>query len=117
MERRLSGLAASTGLAFGPVVAFRAVGEMRRVKGPVASERQALADAVAASLQAVTALAASLHGEAADIVGFQVALLEDDALTEGAYAAIERGVPADTAWRQALAEEIAGYEASDDAYF
>ncbi|MEZ2408057.1 phosphoenolpyruvate--protein phosphotransferase [Bosea sp. RCC_152_1] len=117
MERRLSGLAASTGLAFGPAVAFRAVGEMRREKGPVSSERQALADAVAASLRAVTALAASLHGEAVDIVGFQVALLEDDALTEGAYAAIERGVPADAAWRQALAEEIAGYEASDDAYF
>ena len=69
MERRLSGLAASTGLAFGPAVAFRAVGEMRRETGPVASERQALADAVAASLQAVTALAASLHGEAADTRG------------------------------------------------
>ena len=85
MERRLSGLAASTGIAFGPAVVFRAVGEMQRKTGPVASERQALADAVAASLQAVTGLAASLHGEAADIVGFQVALLEDDALTEGAF--------------------------------
>lgn len=117
MERRLSGLAASTGLAFGPAVAFRAVGEMRRESGPVASERQALADAVAASLEAVTDLAARLQGEAADIIGFQVALLEDDALTERAYAAIARGVPADAAWREALADEISGYEAADDAYF
>ncbi|RXT57080.1 phosphoenolpyruvate--protein phosphotransferase [Bosea sp. Tri-44] len=117
MERRLSGLAASTGLAFGPAVMFRAVGEMRREKGPVASERQALADAISASLEAVAALAESLNGEAADIVGFQVALLDDDALTEAAYAAIEGGAAADTAWRQAMVDEIAGYEASDDPYF
>lgn len=117
MERRLSGLAASTGLAFGPAVTFRAVSEMRREKGPVASEKQALADAVSASLEAVTALAGSLEGEASDIVGFQAALLEDDALTEGAYAAIEGGTAADIAWRRAMAEEIAGYEASEDAYF
>lgn len=117
MERRLSGLPASTGLAFGPAVTFRAVSEMRREKGPAASERQALADAVTASLAAVTALAESLEGEAADILGFQVALLEDDALTEAAYAAIARGAAADMAWRQAMADEIAGYEASEDAYF
>lgn len=117
MERRLSGLAASPGLAFGPAVTFRAVGEMRREKGPVASEKQALADAVSASLEAVAALVESLEGEAADIVGFQVALLEDDALTEGAFAAIERGGAADAAWRHAMADEIAGYEASDDPYF
>jgi phosphoenolpyruvate-protein phosphotransferase (PTS system enzyme I) len=117
MERRLSGLAASTGLAFGPAVRFRAVGEMRREKGPVASERQALADAVSASLDAVTTLAENLEGEAADIVGFQVALLEDEALTESAYAAIEGGAAADTAWGQAMADEIAGYEASADPYF
>lgn len=117
MERRLSGLAASPGLAFGPAVTFRAVGEMRREKGAVASERQALADAVSASLAAVTALAESLEGEAAEIVGFQVALLEDEALTEAAYALIDRGTAADAAWRQAMAEEIAGYEASDDPYF
>lgn len=117
MERRLSGLAASTGLAFGPAVAFRAVGEMRRAKGPIASESRALADAVSASLEAVSALVGSLEGEAADIVGFQTALLEDDALTEGAYAAIAGGAAADAAWRQAMADEIAGYEASEDPYF
>ncbi|AOO81474.1 putative PEP-binding protein [Bosea vaviloviae] len=117
MERRLPGLAASSGLAFGPAVTFRAVGELRRAKGSVATEKQALADAVAAALQAVTALAGSLEGEAADIVGFQVALLEDDALTESAYAAIDRGMPADMAWRQAMAEEIAGYDISEDLYF
>lgn len=117
VERRLSGLPASPGMAFGPAAIFRAIGEATRAKGPVASERQTLADAVAAALEAVTALAGSLEGEAADIVGFQIALLDDDALTESAYAAIERGEPAETAWRQAMAEEIGGYENSDDPYF
>ncbi len=117
MERRLAGLPASTGLAFGPAVAFRAIGATARAQGSVAEERQALADAVASALAAVLTLAASLEGEAADIVGFQAALLDDDALTEGAYAAIEQGAPAETAWRQAMAEEIAGYDTSDDAYF
>lgn len=117
MERRLPGLPASTGLAFGPAVAFRAIGATARAQGSVADERQALADAVASALAAVATLAASLEGEAADILGFQAALLDDDALTEGAYAAIEQGAPAETAWRQAMAEEIAGYDNSDDAYF
>ncbi len=116
-ERRIAGLAASGGLALGPAAMFRAIGEAARAKGSVASERQALMDAVAAALGGVTALAESLEGEGAEIVGFQVALLDDDALTESAYAAIERGEPAETAWRQAMAEEIGGYESSDDPYF
>jgi phosphotransferase system enzyme I (PtsI) len=117
MERRLSGLPASAGLAFGPALIFHALDGSARAQGPVASERRALADAVAAALSSVAALAASLEGEAADIVGFQAALLDDDALTESACAAIERGAPAEAAWRQAMAEEIGGYESSDDPYF
>lgn len=117
MERRLPGLAASSGLAFGLAVTFRAVGEMRREKGSVAGERQALAKAVAGALEAVTALAATLEGEAADILGFQVALLADDALTEAAHAAIGDGAAADIAWREAMADEIAGYDSADDLYF
>ncbi len=116
-ERRLPGLPASTGLALGPAVALRAVGEAVRMQGSVADERQALAEAVADAHLAVATLAASLEGEASDILGFQAALLEDDALTESAYEAIDGGVPAETAWRQAMAEEIAGYENSDDPYF
>lgn len=117
MERRLSGLSASAGFAFGPAVAFRALAGLRREKGSVETEKRALADAVAMALRDVAALAARLEGEAADIVGFQVALLEDEALTEGAYAEIAQGVAAERAWADTMDAEIAGYQASDDAYF
>ena len=56
-------------------------------------------------------------GEAAGILEFQIAMLEDDALTGPAFAAIAAGQPADAAWRQALDAEIAGYETSDQDYF
>src|SRR5260370_18221699 len=45
----------------------------------------------------------------AGILGFQIALLEDDALSAPAFAAIEGGAPADVAWREALDNEIGGY--------
>ena len=50
-------------------------------------------------------------------MGIQEALLEDEALIEAALAAIARGEAADAAWRDAMADEIAGYEAADDEYF
>ncbi|WP_342362523.1 phosphoenolpyruvate--protein phosphotransferase [Terrarubrum flagellatum] len=117
MERRLSGLSASAGFAYGPAVAFRALAGLRREKGSADDERKALSHAVALALRDVSALAARLEGDAAEIVGFQVALLEDDALTEGAYAEIAQGVAAERAWTDTMDSEIAGYEASDDAYF
>jgi len=35
-------------------------------------------------------------------------MLEDEALSEGAFHAIEAGVPADHAWHEAMAAEIPG---------
>jgi phosphotransferase system enzyme I (PtsI) len=57
------------------------------------------------------------EGGAAEILGFQIAMLDDEALSEGAFQAIEAGVAADRAWTDALSAEIAGYEASPDDYF
>jgi phosphotransferase system enzyme I (PtsI) len=62
-------------------------------------------------------LAADAEGEAADMLGFQIAMLEDDALAEPAFAAIGRGIMATAAWCEAMDAEIAGYQASDDEYF
>jgi phosphotransferase system enzyme I (PtsI) len=50
-------------------------------------------------------------------MGVQEALLEDEALIEAALEAIDRGQAADTAWRDSMAHEIAGYEAAEDEYF
>jgi phosphotransferase system enzyme I (PtsI) len=112
-----SGLVAAAGVAVGQAFVLRGLADASRTKGSPSEEKAALAGAVASALSAVAKLVATLEGDAADIMGFQVALLEDDALTQDAYAAIAAGRSADAAWRTALDREIAGYEASDDAYF
>lgn len=116
-EQNHSGLAAAAGVAVGPAFVLRGLADASRQQGSSAEEKVALADAVAASLGSIGKLMATLEGEAADIMGFQAALLEDDALTEDAYAAIATGLSADAAWRRALDAEIAGYQASEDEYF
>ena len=65
----------------------------------------------------LAALMERVEGEAQDMLAFQLAMLEDDALSAPAFAAIESGVGAHTAWADAMDAEIAGYEASEDDYF
>ena len=48
---------------------------------------------------------------------FQIAMLEDDALTVPALEAIASGADAASAWSEALDAEIAGYLAAEDDYF
>ena len=60
---------------------------------------------------------AEAGGDAADILEFQVAMLEDEALTAPAFDRIAAGIDAATAWTETLAAQIADYEAADDDYF
>jgi phosphoenolpyruvate-protein phosphotransferase (PTS system enzyme I) len=117
MELKLTGRAASPGIFVGPAVVLSALAAHGRAQGSPAEEEGALIAAIAASRDEVSALASSANGEATRIVGIQVALLEDDALSETARAAIASGVAADSAWRDAMAVEIAGYERAEDEYF
>lgn len=117
MGLRLQGKTASDGLFMGPA---RMIGAARRARvstGDRARERVALKEAVAQATGELSELMGRVEGEAQDILGFQVAMLEDDALSAPALTAIEEGAAADTAWTAALDGEIAGYEASDDDYF
>ncbi|MHB2169259.1 phosphoenolpyruvate--protein phosphotransferase [Alsobacter sp. R-9] len=116
-ERVLRGRPASSGLAAGPVHRLAAAGGGRVASGDPSLEEQALRDAIAAALVAVEALMEELGGEAADVLGFQAALLSDDELARPAYEAIAQGLPADLAWESAIAAEIAGYIASEEEYF
>ncbi len=105
-EIRLSGRAASPGLAIGPVVSMdQAPTGRREPTGDPEREAADLRGAISAAAEAVQAVVARSEGEAADILAFQVAMLEDDALSEGAFHAIEAGIPADEAWRAALDNE------------
>lgn len=114
---RCTGRVASAGLAAGAVARLAATLRRREPTGDPAREAQDLRAAIAAAVADLTDLADRVEGEAAEIIGFQVAMLEDDALSEGAFHAIDAGVDAAHAWHEALAAEIAGYEASDDDYF
>jgi phosphoenolpyruvate-protein phosphotransferase (PTS system enzyme I) len=116
-EIHLTGRAASPGLAIGPVTVLTDVVARRTSVGDPAQEAAALQAAIEAATDEIAALIETVQGEAAEILEFQVAMLDDDALAEGAFDAISVGVAADHAWRSALDAEIAGYRAADDEYF
>jgi phosphotransferase system enzyme I (PtsI) len=116
-EIHLTGRAASPGLAIGPVTVLAAAIESRRAPGDPAQETAALKAAIEGATAELAALVKAEQGDAADILEFQVAMLEDDALAEGAFDAIAAGSPADQAWRAALDDEIAGYRSAEDEHF
>lgn len=116
-EIRLRGRPASPGFAAGPVIVLATAGASARAAGDPAREQADLRAALDAAAAELAALAETAAADAADMLGFQIALIEDDALTEGAFAAIAGGTPADAAWRAALDAEILGYEAVEDDYF
>ncbi len=116
-ETRLQGRSASPGLAAGPVVLLAATRAAARAALDPAAAAEALRRAIGRAAGEIAALAETSEPAAADMLGFQLALLEDDALAEGAFHAISLGVAADAAWQQALDAEIAGYEAAEDEYF
>jgi phosphoenolpyruvate-protein phosphotransferase (PTS system enzyme I) len=116
-EIHLTGRAASPGLAIGPVTVLTDTVARRTTVGDPAQETAALQAAIDASAAEIAALIETVQGEVVDILEFQVAMIEDDALAEGAYHAISAGAAADQAWRSALDAEIAGYRAAEDEYF
>jgi phosphotransferase system enzyme I (PtsI) len=116
-EIHLTGRAASPGLAIGPVTVLMVAVERRTAIGDPAQETAALQAAIKGATAELADLVEAVQGEAADILEFQVAMLEDDALAEGAFDAISAGTPADHAWRSALDAEIAGYRSAEDEYF
>lgn len=117
MGIRLQGITASDGLFMGPVRCLTGTAHVQREQGDASAEGAALANAISSAVADLASLSERVDGEAQDILAFQTAMLEDDALSAPAMAAIENGTAADAAWAAALDTEIAGYEASDDEYF
>jgi phosphoenolpyruvate-protein phosphotransferase (PTS system enzyme I) len=116
-ELRLTGRLASEGFACGPVALLAAFASGDRQVGEPSTESAALRAAIIAAIKQLTALADHTDSDGADILAFQIAMLEDETLAEPAFAAILAGAPADRAWRAALDAEIAGYEAAADEHF
>lgn len=104
-------------MARGPVVAI-AHGQARRIaSGDPAREAADLRAACDAAVRELRAMATGADTDAAEMLEFQIAMLEDDELSAPAFAAIDAGVAADVAWLTALGQEIEGYRLAADEYF
>jgi len=114
----LAGVVASPGLAVGPIALQRPAQSLQRVVGRPEEEEQALRAASEAAAAQLSALGEAARDEvAADILEFQLALLEDEDLIDPIFESVRAGEPADQAWTTALDREIAEYAASDDDTF
>jgi phosphotransferase system enzyme I (PtsI) len=116
-EVRLKGRSASPGFAAGPIAVLPSQKTARRTQGDPSAEAADLRAAMEAAAQELKDLMAKVAGEAGQILGFQLALIEDEALSEAAFASIKAGTPADVAWSEALGSEIAHYEGASDEHF
>ena len=115
---RVEGRPAAPGIALGPLVRLAAVRHDARQHRSPEEERQALADALAASQEALGLLAREAgDADAEAILSFQVAMLEDDNLAAPAFALIGGGEVAHRAWSAAIDPEIASYDEASDLYF
>jgi phosphoenolpyruvate-protein phosphotransferase (PTS system enzyme I) len=115
---RIEGKSAAPGVALGPLFRLVSTASQAQISRPATGERQALADALEASRLDLIALTRELEDEnAAAILAFQVALLEDENLAAPAFALIADGETANRAWLAAVEPEIATYDSADDNYF
>lgn len=114
---RLAGTPASPGYAAGPLFHVDRAVSGYVAKGSAEAEAEALKAAIAMASHRLAELISGASGEAAEILEFQLAMLEDDALSAPVLAAIGGGATAHDAWSAALDAEISGYEEAEDAYF
>jgi phosphoenolpyruvate-protein phosphotransferase (PTS system enzyme I) len=110
------GKTASIGFARGPFMRLDAGSTGGRTSGTPDEETHALRAALASASRQIAALANSVGGEAAQILEFQVALLDDEELLKPIHDAIGEGTPAETAWSSALDAQISNYNAAPDEY-
>lgn len=115
---RFEGKRASGGLAAGPVFILtdRSAGR-QTTAGSADEEKTKLRDAIAIATGALAELADVSGDMAAEILGFQIALLEDDALIDPALQQISTGATAQQAWRIALDAQVSDYANSEEPYF
>jgi phosphotransferase system enzyme I (PtsI) len=120
-ETWLRGRIASTGIAVGPAfpltVPFVISEGASRGSGAPADEAASLRTAITGAVTDLADLMATASPEAAAILEFQIAMLEDESLSDVAFKEIADGCAAAVAWRRALDAQVSDYDTSEDDYF
>jgi phosphotransferase system enzyme I (PtsI) len=111
------GRAAAPGLAAGPVVMLDVSMVVAQAQGDPAAERERLDAALAEAGEQIALLMEQVGGEAAEMLEFQLAMIEDEELTAPALGAIDKGSSAPAAFAEAMDLAISDYAASEDEYF
>ena len=114
---RLRGRPASPGLAAGPLARIARGTAAPRASGSRQEECAALERAMGTASAELRALADRQADAAAEILEFQLALLEDEELRQPAFDGIAAGAAAAGAWERALAKQIESYATAEDEYF
>jgi phosphotransferase system enzyme I (PtsI) len=110
------GRTASIGFAHGPFAHIDGAANSGRAAGTPKDEAVALRAALVAAGGQIAALAEAAGGDAAQILEFQVALLDDEDFLDPIFTAIADGTPAHAAWAVALDAQIADYNSAPDEY-
>ncbi len=117
-ELTCRGEPASPGLAMGALVRLAARGPAPvETAGSAEAEKLRLEAAIGRAKRELSALIDANDGMGADVLEFQLALLDDANLAGPAFTAVARGAGATAAWAATLAEQVAAYENSGDDYF
>jgi len=112
-----TGHIASRGIAIGKAVFFQKPVFADRPVDTVDSETRLLHESIQAVSAALGALIETAAKDIAEVLEFQLSLLQDRSLIDPVLAAITNGSPAHGAWAQTLDEHIGQYEESEDSYF
>lgn len=115
--RRFTGIIAARGFAEGPVAELGGAVARYVPSGDASREATTLRAALAMASAQLSGLMALASADAADMLEFQLAMLEDESLSQPAFDAIVAATDASTAWGNALEVQIAIYDAAKDDYF
>jgi phosphoenolpyruvate-protein phosphotransferase (PTS system enzyme I) len=118
-ELRLKGMPASPGLALSRLFVLGdadGVATSRPIGDP-GSEAERLRTAIAGAIEQLEEVSRRADRDAQEMLEFQIEMLRDETLAEGAFAMIADGVGANIAWRAALDSQVAEYTSALDEYF
>lgn len=113
----LPGQIASTGCAIGRITLWPSPRLPEDEKGSPSEERERIAQALAKARAQLVALKRDADELGAEILEFELELLDDPQLTEPVLARIAGGTSAVTAWRFELDAQITGYRTEKNEMF